>query len=79
VFPNPVSDQVSVSIALNNASRLEVVIRNNFGNVVIKQEDTYSAGVHQLKLDIRHLPDGIYFMDIVSETGLRTVRKLVKL
>jgi PKD repeat protein len=79
VFPNPVADQASVTIALKNASILEIAIRNNFGNAVIEQVEAYSAGVHIMTIDIRHLPEGIYFMDIVSETGLRTVKKLVKL
>lgn len=71
VFPNPANDVLKVwhkdlilnSLCLYDASGVKVAIGNHIGFIS--------------EVPVQHLPMGIYFLEIIDETGTRTVKKVM--
>jgi hypothetical protein len=71
VFPNPTSGQF---IVLNAAGYQELQIRNAQGQVL--QSADLIIGENTVQLDFP-FSDGIYYLYLQSETGIRTIKLLV--
>ena len=63
IYPNPVSDKVSIAIPGSN--KTTVVVYNAFGNEVLSAE---TNGNNKAELSISHLPAGVY--NIVAFDGI---------
>jgi hypothetical protein len=72
VFPNPVSDVVSISSNLNAMNSVSVIDIN--GRVIKNVE--YN-GVSNLEINISDLNSGVYFLNIATENGSAT-KKIIK-
>jgi hypothetical protein len=77
IFPNPFSNQISVSIAKQNPKQLSYTISNILGQIVygpkeINPNDTFSKAI-----DLGFLSSGMYFLEINLE-GERIVKKILK-
>lgn len=61
ISPNPAKNFVGVSFELTNARRLGWRVFNQEGKLI--QQDSiknFSVGLHQIQIDIQHLPKGAY-------------------
>lgn len=75
LFPNPVTDQLQLQIALNESTSTDISIVNSLGQTVLTEsKGILSGGQHQLQLPTEHLPSGVYFMVLQSKEGRSTVR-----
>ena len=70
IYPNPNAGSFTISPATNE--EMEISVLDAVGRAVLKYE---MCGDHSL--DIRHLPDGIYFLKLQKDTG-GAILKLVK-
>lgn len=70
VYPNPISDVVSIS----GENLRQIEINDNFGRCVV----THQAEGLETMIDISNQPGGIYFISITDEKGKRCVRTVVK-
>ena len=75
VYPNPVSDVVNVKFNLNKNESITYVIKDLSGREVSqKTEKNLSAGLNNFSVNTSELSKGIYFLNITTHTGEKTVR-----
>lgn len=75
VFPNPVAGILHLNFANQHVNISEITLRNIQDNVV------YSAQAIDINhdIDMSDLTAGVYFLELVSNDGLRSTKKIVKL
>jgi hypothetical protein len=65
VYPNPVKDNGSVKIRLQNASKVQINVANVMGqNVLSMDKGMLSAGGHQFSINASQFTTGIYFVTV---------------
>ena len=72
IFPNPVSDKVSISFLppkyWNNSYKIEIY--NVKGELVLSQaEEIIQTGEQLLKLNLEGLSQGVYFIKIMDDNN----------
>ncbi|RME97533.1 MAG: T9SS C-terminal target domain-containing protein [Bacteroidetes bacterium] len=79
LFPNPVSDQLTVRLDLKEASSLNVQVFNSIGQMVQQvAAQQFGAGSQQLVVDAKQLQSGVYFLRVQDGEQLTTRRFLVQ-
>jgi hypothetical protein len=73
LYPNPAQNEVSI-YALNNSGKLDVTIQDVSGKILLQK--TINTNVNGTILEL-NLLNGIYFVNLINETGNKTVKKLV--
>jgi hypothetical protein len=68
VFPNPVSDRLSIK---TNSQNFQVRLYNQLGQLLISEEN-------EAILDVSHLSFGIYYVKVLSEEGNIHAVKIIK-
>ncbi|NQU88035.1 MAG: T9SS type A sorting domain-containing protein [Mariniphaga sp.] len=77
-FSNPFSETTTLSYSLPQESWISIEIYNSKGQIVIKQKDEFkSEGKHDMVIDSKDIPSGIFFCVVKSELGFQTI-KLIK-
>ena len=69
IYPNPVSDQLFISN--RNSKDLDIVIYDILGKQVLQKKSIEQS------VDVSNLLDGIYFLEINSDNGMR-IEKIIK-
>lgn len=78
VYPNPVEDQLSVKLGLEEAQEAEIVIENQMGQVVKRlDQNHFGFGSHEMHYSVSDLSAGVYFLRIQSDAG-SIQQKIVK-
>ncbi len=67
LYPNPNNGLFSIEC---NASLYELTIRNILGTIVLSQKTRNK----KTNIDLNHLPDGIYFLQLKTNDGIETKR-----
>lgn len=75
-YPNPTKDYVRVHIGGEVRDRFEIRVRNSLGGIVKKISDV-SAIAEDIRIDLRDLASGVYFIEISDGEGL-SMRRVVK-
>jgi choice-of-anchor B domain-containing protein len=75
VFPNPAADQVTIRLQDVSAEWNYRVLSAN-GQLMMSGE--VQDGARQKTLSLKHLGAGVYFIEIQTDKGERTVRKIVR-
>ena len=74
IYPNPVTDQLTIAFKTTNLSEMEIRIYDPAGRLtlasIISQPDT------QYTVDLRSLASGLYFLK-VKTSGEQLVRKII--
>lgn len=73
VFPNPTTEYISIQFIDLTLNIDEIIIFNNLGNILM-QKNTLNSND---KLNINHLPTGLYFVQIKTEKGI-IIKSFVK-
>lgn len=74
--PNPASDQITVQLSGIEGARIRLMDLN--GRELRSVEAGSASDIQQVKLEISDLPNGIYFMEVRSQTGNATVKRFSK-
>jgi hypothetical protein len=75
VYPNPVENELHVTLSVEKTTPARVVIRDMSGSTVKAIEQVLDQGVHTLDMDIREFSTGIYtVLTYVDEVLLHTAR-----
>ncbi|MBW6492596.1 MAG: T9SS type A sorting domain-containing protein, partial [Lentimicrobium sp.] len=78
VYPNPLSDQMNITLALDKPNPVSLIMTNNLGQIVaFINENQYSAGTHQIFWNASKLPSGIYFLRLQIGDGV-VIKKILK-
>lgn len=76
IYPNPALDEATVRFSLERTQRVSLDLFDLLGRQV-RQRDlgVMSAGEHEVMLDLRNLPAGLYIVRLSGDAGARaTVR-----
>jgi len=75
VFPNPVTDKITVSFESGKQNNISIELFNIYGQ---KVQTLYSgpknSGMHQEQFDVSELNAGVYFLRHTNENGYQTTR-----
>jgi PKD repeat protein len=72
VYPNPVTDQFTIAGSLVKNVTMSCVTAT--GNVLFTQ----LLNADSTTVDVANLPTGLYFIELMNETGMKSVYQLVK-
>ena len=80
VYPNPASDLVNISFDLIQSNQVSVQILDITGKLVIGTESRqFNTGANKIELGTSELPQGMYFVQILTpESTLSTRLVIVK-
>ena len=77
IYPNPFSSTTTVSFDLEESENIAINVYDMAGKLVQEIGNTnYGVGRHMVEIDGNKLQGGMYYVNIVSETGVIT-RKVV--
>jgi len=78
IFPNPTNGVAKFNFNLDRHSKVDVKIYNLLGEMIksIIEDKEMSAGSHEIKIEMRDLPSGIYLINIKAN-HFNTSKKLV--
>jgi len=78
VYPNPFNNKTILSFCTPDAGRINLVIYDIQGRLIMKLADTYyQAGIHRLAVDGSNLSSGLYFARVNYSGESRTVKVLL--
>jgi hypothetical protein len=77
LFPNPATSSVTVSFSLQRSANVIFRLTDNKGSILRNFNRNLNQGASSINIDINNLPSGIYFMSMVREREVETV-KVVK-
>lgn len=80
IYPNPVRDQLNLSIVSPSSQKVTVRINDVFGRIIDQRVLSVSAGSTNFNLNIKSFSAGNYFVNIISEKGNQKpiVKKFLK-
>ncbi|MBC7864644.1 MAG: PKD domain-containing protein [Bacteroidia bacterium] len=78
VFPNPLTENSSITIASDKAMKVQMNIVNVMGQTISTEQVIVNSGKNNLQLKTNELSNGIYFLNIYDGNKLIKNIKLVK-
>jgi PKD repeat protein len=79
ITPNPVAENSAITISLREESMVTIQLVSQYGQFINSIERNLNTGKNEVSLQTSSLPQGVYVVNIISEDGVKTSRKLVKL
>lgn len=76
LYPNPASDQVAVSVKLNQADNVNISILDLSGRLVKSSNVSMNKGMNICPFNVKDVPNGIYFIQLNSEQ-INKVERLI--
>lgn len=76
VYPNPSSGVVHMDVNSISGDHLDITVMNMLGEVVYS-ENFSNSGKMNTYLDLAHLSDGVYFLNIKNASGGSVTQKLI--
>ena len=77
IYPNPTKNNLTLRLNAGETFN-SVSIKNNFGQEVLFDSPSANDNSSQKNLDINSLSQGLYFIEITTQKGEKTVKKFVK-
>ena len=78
VYPNPSTGIFKIKPGREINTEGECVISNSIGNIILKQKFSLNNGDPEFQINLNNYPDGIYFLNLVSEDSGLNVFRLIK-
>jgi PKD repeat protein len=72
IFPNPVQDNLNVSLELKESMDLTINVTNLLGQQLISENRSLQGGAQNFELDLQNLPSGLYLLSLTSGTDIVT-------
>ncbi|HRX23787.1 MAG TPA: T9SS type A sorting domain-containing protein [Chitinophagales bacterium] len=69
VYPNPVSDNMTVQFTAKESGEAVLVMQDISGNNLLKMNLLYTVGKNISELDLRSFPNGLYLLQIQTSSG----------
>jgi hypothetical protein len=77
VFPNPIDGSAKVAFRISESSNVEICVYNMLGEKVrVMQLGKKEAGNHQVIFEKGDLGQGLYFMNLKTDTGILQSKKV---
>jgi hypothetical protein len=78
VVPNPTTGMSTLQFTLLEASNIQTSIMDVTGKALWSKAQHYAAGSHKVRLNLEHLPAGIYLIKAETKSGESFFSKLIK-
>lgn len=78
LFPNPVRNWLYMSFNAPAPGNMEVMVYNNNGQPLIKQQQKINGGFNTLKINLNHYKPGVYTV-VITINGKMYSKKMIKL
>ncbi len=79
IYPNPVRNQLNMVVAAPSAEKVNLLVTDFSGKVVIQQAAQLVSGDNQLQVPVQQLSSGTYIIKAICANGCETaVHKFVK-
>lgn len=80
IFPNPASDQLNIVVNASRNNQFDVTVLDAMGRTVIyKNNLNYNLGDNKLTINVKHLINGIYRINIKNNDGHEANKSWIKL
>jgi len=66
LYPNPAQDWFTILCDVSLSGGFEIIIRNYTGQSVFKQSVTLGNNINSYRINSRHFPEGIYFVQLTD-------------
>lgn len=76
-IPNPARKQSSIRFDLPQAAAAELILHDNFGRIIHREVDEFSAGANYLIVPIDLLPGGVYYYTLKAGQYVATRSMIV--
>lgn len=76
IFPNPSNGKFNFAITMPQPSDLNFTVINNIGQVVYTKVEK-AVGNAVVGMDLSHLAKGIYFVNIIDNSGDKVTKKII--
>ena len=77
LYPNPVSDQLQITVQLDDAQPVSVSFYDVTGKLVFHTDENVNADEELLQYDVSRLPQGIYVAELKTAKE-KMVQKFIK-
>lgn len=72
-YPNPATDNCTISFSINNGDYVEVAVYNSLGaKLEVLQKGNLSSGTYKFDVDLGSFPAGSYFCRVQSGSNIQT-------
>lgn len=70
IYPNPTANKAIINFTQANAGNVDIVVTDMMGRTVQTiNKENFSAGAHQVNIDLSAVTAGIYNVTVTTETG----------
>jgi hypothetical protein len=77
-FPNPVTDQVSLTFSLEKAGKVSLSVVNYLAQPALKTEKyEFNPGEQTITVNTSEFENGIYFVRLLTESGIKSTKFVV--
>ncbi|NVO03474.1 MAG: S8 family serine peptidase [Bacteroidetes bacterium] len=77
--PNPSSNFTTLQLNLSENRNIDLNIFNSLGQIVMKVcQEKLNSGIHDFKIDLQKLPEGIYFCNLKSSEINKTLKLIIQ-
>ncbi|PCH65963.1 MAG: hypothetical protein COC01_09050 [Bacteroidetes bacterium] len=77
IYPNPVIREAYIDINIESYSRIDVIVFNNMGQLVLSQNEI-NIGDQKISLNLADLPNGIYIAKVSIDNNTPVIKKFIK-
>jgi hypothetical protein len=77
LFPNPVSDVLTVEAEMPRPTTVRVRLSDVLGRTVVETREQVSAGIFRKQVDVSTLPAGVYIFEML-DGDRRLLEKVIK-
>jgi len=76
VFPNPVTETLNIKFLNEIAFPVQVSLIDTAGKLLLS--NNLGEAVDNFQMDMKNVPSGLYFVQVVDDKGKRLVKKIIK-
>lgn len=77
LYPNPAENMLNIEFFVAEKTSVEVAVYTTAGQLVLSENNLFSAGVNKLQTDISALPAGVYVAQLQSNAGKEQKRFVI--
>jgi hypothetical protein len=78
ISPNPAIDKLNISIARQNAVKIEILVHNAAGQKVYSKLNQQTAGIQNYTVPMKQFTAGVYYVTVIINDKSEVVKKIMK-
>lgn len=74
LYPNPATDACKLVFDAKNNNSMTLSVTDISGRIIKQYDTQYQAGKNEISIDTRSMPNGLYFVNMISADGRKTLK-----